>query len=106
MWRLRCSTETTQVYGEPKKPGHTISKGHKNYDLMLNLQLGIRYCIGKHDLIVRDLKPSNFNPKEKFWTSGQWFGAGTKLFRLNGMMLNLGRVHKDIRIWVALESDS
>lgn len=27
---------------EAKKPGHTISKGHKNYDLMLNLQLGIR----------------------------------------------------------------
>lgn len=29
--------------GEPKKPGQPISKGHKNYDLMLNLQLGIRY---------------------------------------------------------------
>lgn len=29
--------------GEIKKPGQTISKGHKNYDLMLNLQLGIRY---------------------------------------------------------------
>lgn len=28
--------------GEMKKPGQTISKGHKNYDLMLNLQLGIR----------------------------------------------------------------
>lgn len=27
---------------EVKKPGQTISKGHKNYDLMLNLQLGIR----------------------------------------------------------------
>lgn len=25
-----------------KRPGETISKGHKNYDLMLNLQLGIR----------------------------------------------------------------
>ncbi|PQQ05225.1 phosphatidylinositol 4-phosphate 5-kinase 1 isoform X2 [Prunus yedoensis var. nudiflora] len=25
--------------GEPKKLGQTISKGHKNYDLMLNLQL-------------------------------------------------------------------
>lgn len=29
--------------GRAKKPGQTISKGHKNYDLMLNLQLGIRY---------------------------------------------------------------
>lgn len=27
---------------ETKKQGETISKGHKNYDLMLNLQLGIR----------------------------------------------------------------
>jgi 1-phosphatidylinositol-4-phosphate 5-kinase len=25
-----------------KKQGQTISKGHKNYELMLNLQLGIR----------------------------------------------------------------
>ena len=25
------------------RPGVTISKGHKNYELMLNLQLGIRY---------------------------------------------------------------
>lgn len=29
--------------GEVKRPGQTISKGHKNYDLMLNLQLGIRW---------------------------------------------------------------
>lgn len=28
---------------EMKKQGDTISKGHKNYELMLNLQLGIRY---------------------------------------------------------------
>lgn len=27
---------------EVKKPGQMISKGHKHYDLMLNLQLGIR----------------------------------------------------------------
>ncbi|PNT48651.2 hypothetical protein POPTR_002G088100v4 [Populus trichocarpa] len=54
--------------GEVKKPGQTISKGHKNYDLMLNLQLGIRYSVGKHAQILRDLKPSDFEPKEKFWT--------------------------------------
>uniref|UniRef100_A0A2C9U1L6 1-phosphatidylinositol-4-phosphate 5-kinase n=1 Tax=Manihot esculenta TaxID=3983 RepID=A0A2C9U1L6_MANES len=53
---------------EVKKPGETISKGHKNYDLMLNLQLGIRYSVGKHAQIRRDLKPSDFDPKEKFWT--------------------------------------
>ncbi|XP_075509384.1 LOW QUALITY PROTEIN: phosphatidylinositol 4-phosphate 5-kinase 1 [Primulina tabacum] len=52
--------------GEVKKPGQTISKGHKNYDLMLNLQLGIRYSVGKHAQIVRKLKQSDFDPKEKF----------------------------------------
>lgn len=53
---------------EAKKPGQTISIGHKNYDLMLNLQLGIRYSVGKHASILRDLKHSDFDPKEKFWT--------------------------------------
>ncbi|KAL6512071.1 Phosphatidylinositol 4-phosphate 5-kinase 1 [Orobanche gracilis] len=54
--------------GEVKKPGQMISKGHKNYDLMINLQLGIRYSIGKHASVPRDLKVSDFDPKEKFWT--------------------------------------
>ncbi|KAK1361903.1 Phosphatidylinositol 4-phosphate 5-kinase [Heracleum sosnowskyi] len=53
---------------EVKKPGQMISKGHKHYDLMLNLQLGIRHSVGKHSSIVRPLKPSDFEPKEKFWT--------------------------------------
>lgn len=53
---------------EVKKPGQTISKGHKNYDLMLNLQLGIRHSVGKHASIMRSLKQSDFDPKEKFWT--------------------------------------
>ncbi|XP_020697233.1 phosphatidylinositol 4-phosphate 5-kinase 1-like isoform X1 [Dendrobium catenatum] len=52
-----------------KKPGQTISKGHRNYDLMLNLQLGIRYSVGKPSSTQpRELKPSDFDPKEKFWT--------------------------------------
>ncbi|GAA0144932.1 kinase [Lithospermum erythrorhizon] len=54
--------------GEAKKPGLTISKGHKNYDLMLNLQLGIRYSIGKHGSVTRELKQTDFDPNEKFWT--------------------------------------
>ncbi|KAF7829869.1 phosphatidylinositol 4-phosphate 5-kinase 1-like [Senna tora] len=53
---------------EVKRPGQTISKGHKNYDLMINLQLGIRYSVGKEASIFRELKPSDFDPKEKFWT--------------------------------------
>ncbi|XP_038989161.1 phosphatidylinositol 4-phosphate 5-kinase 1-like isoform X2 [Phoenix dactylifera] len=47
----------------------TISKGHKNYDLMLNLQLGIRYSVGKPaSMQMRDLRPADFDPREKFWT--------------------------------------
>ncbi|XP_042430811.1 phosphatidylinositol 4-phosphate 5-kinase 1-like isoform X1 [Zingiber officinale] len=52
---------------EAKKPGQTILKGHKNYDLMLNLQLGIRYSVGKPGSL-RELRAGDFDPKEKFWT--------------------------------------
>ena len=41
MQKIPCGS----VDGDVKKPGHMVSKGHKNYDLMLNLQLGIRYLI-------------------------------------------------------------
>lgn len=56
--------------GEVKKPGQTISKGHKNYSLMLNLQLGISYSVGKHPVSaqMRDLRTADFDPREKFWT--------------------------------------
>ena len=32
----------SQPIEEPTKPGETISKGHQSYDLMVNLQCGIR----------------------------------------------------------------
>ncbi|XP_047310290.1 phosphatidylinositol 4-phosphate 5-kinase 6-like [Impatiens glandulifera] len=53
-----------------KRQGQTISKGHKNYDLMLNLQLGIRHSVGRPapSSISLDLKTSAFDPKEKLWT--------------------------------------
>ncbi|KAI3830231.1 hypothetical protein L1987_04366 [Smallanthus sonchifolius] len=52
-----------------KKQGETISKGHKNYELMLNLQLGIRHSVGRPGPVPSlDLKASAFNPKEKVWT--------------------------------------
>ncbi|KAG5249937.1 phosphatidylinositol-4-phosphate kinase family protein [Salix suchowensis] len=52
-----------------KKQGVTISKGHKNYELMLNLQLGIRHSVGRPaPAISLDLKSSAFDPKEKVWT--------------------------------------
>ncbi|XP_052305335.1 phosphatidylinositol 4-phosphate 5-kinase 1 isoform X2 [Populus trichocarpa] len=63
--RSPCSSVDGEVN---KKQGQTISKGHKNYDLMLNLQLGIRHSVGKHDAIMRELRHSDFDPKEKFWT--------------------------------------
>ncbi|WJX36668.1 Phosphatidylinositol 4-phosphate 5-kinase 6 [Trifolium repens] len=53
----------------PKRQGETISKGHKNYELMLNLQLGIRHAVGRPaPSISLDLKSSAFDPKEKVWT--------------------------------------
>ncbi|XP_022966640.1 phosphatidylinositol 4-phosphate 5-kinase 5-like [Cucurbita maxima] len=52
-----------------KRQGETICKGHKNYDLMLNLQLGIRHSVGRPAPAASlDLKPSAFDPKEKVWT--------------------------------------
>ncbi|KAH6755822.1 Phosphatidylinositol-4-phosphate 5-kinase family protein [Perilla frutescens var. hirtella] len=51
------------------RQGHTISKGHKNYELMLNLQLGIRHSVGKPapDTSL-DLKSTAFDSRSKVWT--------------------------------------
>ncbi|KAF5188317.1 Phosphatidylinositol 4-phosphate 5-kinase [Thalictrum thalictroides] len=55
--------------GKMKRQGVTISKGHKNYELMLNLQLGIRHAVGRAAPATSlDLKSSAFDPKEKVWT--------------------------------------
>lgn len=54
--------------GDVKKPGYTVTAGHKNYDLMLNLQLGIRYSVGKHASVLRELRHCDFDPKDKQWT--------------------------------------
>lgn len=52
--RITCVDDAMDGYirGSPirhpkavKRQGETISKGHKNYELMLNLQLGIRYTL-------------------------------------------------------------
>ncbi|XP_057417438.1 phosphatidylinositol 4-phosphate 5-kinase 2-like [Lotus japonicus] len=61
-------TPCWSVDGDVKKPGQTVSKGHKNYDLMLSLQQGIRFTVGKYVSIMRELKPGDFDPREKFWT--------------------------------------
>ncbi|KVI03447.1 MORN motif-containing protein [Cynara cardunculus var. scolymus] len=70
------SNSNTLTEGSPiripkvvKQQGQTISKGHKNYELMLNLQLGIRHSVGRPGPMPSlDLKASAFNPKEKVWT--------------------------------------
>ncbi|KAJ0976168.1 hypothetical protein J5N97_018133 [Dioscorea zingiberensis] len=65
----RGSAPTLWAGREMKKQGVTISKGHKNYELMLNLQLGIRHAVGKQAPAASfDLKASAFDPKEKVWT--------------------------------------
>ncbi|XP_078148015.1 phosphatidyl inositol monophosphate 5 kinase [Carex rostrata] len=51
-----------------KKPGETIIKGHRSYDLMLSLQLGIRYTVGKITPIQRrEVRTSDFGRKASFW---------------------------------------
>ncbi|KAL2345108.1 hypothetical protein Fmac_006393 [Flemingia macrophylla] len=53
---------------EIKRPGEAIIKGHRSYDLMLNLQLGIRYTVGKITPIpTREVRASDFGPKASFW---------------------------------------
>ncbi|KAF7138204.1 hypothetical protein RHSIM_Rhsim07G0067200 [Rhododendron simsii] len=52
-----------------RRQGETISKGHRNYELMLNLQLGIRHSVGRPAPATSlDLRSSAFDPKEKVWT--------------------------------------
>lgn len=51
-----------------KMPGETIIKGHRSYDLMLCLQLGIRYTVGKITPIQRrEVRASDFGPRASFW---------------------------------------
>ncbi|XP_019432404.1 PREDICTED: phosphatidylinositol 4-phosphate 5-kinase 2-like isoform X1 [Lupinus angustifolius] len=63
-----CSLSWSVDDAEVKKPGQIVCKGHKNYGLMLSFQLGIRYTVRKHALTMRELRPGDFDPKEKFWT--------------------------------------
>ncbi|BBN06068.1 1-phosphatidylinositol-4-phosphate 5-kinase [Marchantia polymorpha subsp. ruderalis] len=49
---------------EIKRPGETIYKGHRSYDLMLNLQLGIRYTVGKITPEPKhEIGPADFGPR-------------------------------------------
>ncbi|KAM0823368.1 hypothetical protein ACQ4PT_070918 [Festuca glaucescens] len=51
-----------------KRPGEAIIKGHRGYDLMLCLQLGIRYTVGKITPIQRrEVRTSDYGPNASFW---------------------------------------
>ena len=44
---------------EPPRPGETIYKGHRSYDLMRNLQMGILFSIAKTN---KEVSGRNLNP--------------------------------------------
>lgn len=48
-----------------QRPGETIYKGHRSYDLMLNLQLGIRWSVSRNarDPADKELPSSVFSEK-------------------------------------------
>ncbi|KAK9167600.1 hypothetical protein Scep_002791 [Stephania cephalantha] len=51
---------------EKTKPGEIIFKGHRSYHLMLNLQLGIRYTVGKITPVpMREVRSSDFGPRAR-----------------------------------------
>ncbi|XP_016511584.1 phosphatidylinositol 4-phosphate 5-kinase 9-like [Nicotiana tabacum] len=53
---------------ESKRPGEAIIKGHRRYDVMLSLQLGIRYSVGKITPVQRrEVGASDFGACSSFW---------------------------------------
>ncbi|VAI94171.1 unnamed protein product [Triticum turgidum subsp. durum] len=64
----RLSRRQSRATKDVKRPGEMIIKGHRSYDLMLCLQLGIRYTVGKITPIQRrEVQASDFGPKASFW---------------------------------------
>ena len=43
---LSAGREAAKIAQAAERAGETIYKGHRSYDLMLNLQLGIRHAVG------------------------------------------------------------
>ncbi|KAI4972975.1 hypothetical protein ZWY2020_007007 [Hordeum vulgare] len=68
--RARPRSSVAGRAGRPRisKGREMIIKGHRSYDLMLCLQLGIRYTVGKITPIQRrQVQASDFGPKASFW---------------------------------------
>ncbi|KAF8411781.1 hypothetical protein HHK36_004340 [Tetracentron sinense] len=59
--RNKCQAKEAQ-----KRPGENIFKGHRNYYLMLDLQVGIRYTVGKITPVpIREVRSSDFGPRAR-----------------------------------------
>ncbi|XP_038692317.1 phosphatidylinositol 4-phosphate 5-kinase 9-like [Tripterygium wilfordii] len=64
----RARRRQKRLVKEVKRPGEAIIKGHRSYDLMLSLQLGIRYTVGKITPVQkREVRQSDFGPRASFW---------------------------------------
>eukprot|EP00262_Sarcandra_glabra_P012634 TRINITY_DN3291_c0_g1_i1.p1 TRINITY_DN3291_c0_g1~~TRINITY_DN3291_c0_g1_i1.p1 ORF type:complete len:832 (-),score=150.15 TRINITY_DN3291_c0_g1_i1:636-3131(-) len=64
----RARRRQKKLVKDIKRPGEIIIKGHRSYDLMLSLQLGIRYTVGKITPIQRrEVRASDFGPRASFW---------------------------------------
>ncbi|KAI3447539.1 hypothetical protein Pfo_004204 [Paulownia fortunei] len=64
----RAKRRQKRLAREIKRPGEQIIKGHRSYDLMLSLQLGIRYTVGKITPIQRrEVRATDFGTHASFW---------------------------------------
>lgn len=64
----RAKKQQKKFAKEVQRPGEAIIKGHRSYDLMLSLQLGIRYTVGKITPIQRrEVRASDFGSQASFW---------------------------------------
>ncbi|KAK4345552.1 hypothetical protein RND71_035728 [Anisodus tanguticus] len=66
--RRAAKRRQRKVARELKRPGEAIIKGHRRYDVMLSLQLGIRYSVGKITPIQRrEVGASDFGACASSW---------------------------------------
>lgn len=64
----RAKHRHKKLVKDVNRPGEAIIKGHRSYDLMLSLQLGIRYTVGKITPVQRrEVRTSDFGPRASFW---------------------------------------
>ncbi|XP_077250107.1 phosphatidylinositol 4-phosphate 5-kinase 1-like isoform X2 [Tasmannia lanceolata] len=65
----KCERHKKQYTKAAKRPGETIIRGHRSYYLMLSLQLGIRYTVGKITPVpMREVRSSDFGPRARIRT--------------------------------------